>query len=151
MATPMQFGIAGALIVALCIAAIRLPKPNLASAATAPANIALFLASFLAGSAFMLAGRRAESAWHLKWQAVLALALGIEALFVGFIIARTRNGQWDEPRRFALATGAFLVYAWIGFQTDLNLHGTADLVGHSIIVAVLCATVAVIGMRIKRT
>jgi hypothetical protein len=99
----------------------------------------LFLVSFLAGSAFMLAGRRAESEWHMSWPGVVALALGIEAVFAVFVVAKTRDGTWDEPRRFALMAGAFLVYAWIGFLTDISLHGTADLVGHSIIAAILCA------------
>src|SRR4051812_33325114 len=87
MATPGQFAVTGALIVGLCIAAIRLPRPNLNPAPAAPGKIALFLASFLAGSAFMVAGRRAESLWHLSWPAVVMLAIAIEGLFVAFIIA----------------------------------------------------------------
>jgi len=67
-----------------------------------------------------------------------------------FIIGKTRNGTWDELRRFALMAGAFLVYAWIGFLTDISLHGTADLVGHSIIAAILCAALVVIGVRVEK-
>ena len=77
------------------------------------------------------------------------MALGIESLFVMFIVAKTRDGRWDELRRFALMAGAFLVYAWIGFLTDISLHGTADLIGHSIIAALLCAVLVVIGVRVK--
>jgi hypothetical protein len=46
--------------------------------------------------------------------------------------------------------GAFLVYAWIGFLTDISLHGTADLIGHSIIAALLCTALVVIGVRVKK-
>ena len=147
MATPAQFGVAGTLILALCFTAFRLRKPAVDLAPAAPHGVVLFLASFLAGSAFMLAGRRAESAWHLGWPTVVALALGILASFVVFIAAQSRNGKWDEPRRFALVAGAFMVYAWTGFQTDLALHGKADLVGHAIIAALLCAVLALIGVR----
>ena len=97
----------------------------------------------------MIAARKAESEWHLSWPAVVALELFVEALFVAFVVAQTRNGRWDEPRRFALMAGAFLVYAWIGFLTDISLHGTADLIGHSIVAALLCAVLVVIGVRVK--
>ena len=148
MATPMQLGVTGALIVGLCVIAFRLPKPKGMPARTAPGGLVLFVVSFVAGSAFMIVGRRAESVWHMSWPAVVALALGIEALFVAFVIAKTRDGAWSEPRRFALMAGAFLVYAWIGFLTDISLHGSADLVGHSIIAALLCAVLTVIGVRV---
>jgi hypothetical protein len=150
MATPMQFTVTGALILALCVAAFKMPKPQATAAAAAPHGAILFLASFLAGSAFVLTGRRAESEWHLDWPTVVALALGIAALFIAFIVAQTRQGQWDEPRRFALAAGAFMVYAWIGFQTDLALHGEADLVGHSILAALLFVVLVLIGVRANR-
>jgi hypothetical protein len=150
MATPMQFGVVGALIIGLCVTAFKLPKPKAMPAKAAPHGSVLFLVSFLAGSAFMLAGRRAESEWHMSWPGVVALALGIEAVFAVFVVAKTRDGTWDEPRRFALMAGAFLVYAWIGFLTDISLHGTADLVGHSIIAAILCAALVVIGVRVEK-
>jgi hypothetical protein len=147
MATPTQFGVTGALILVLCVTAFRLPRPDLVPATGVARGIVLGLASFVAGSSFMLAGRRAGSEWHLDWPLVVALALGIEALFLAFIFAQTRRGRWSEPRRFATAAGAFLVYAWIGFQTDLTLHGRTDLAGHSIIVALLCMVLILIGVR----
>jgi hypothetical protein len=150
MATPMQFGVLGALIVGLCEAAFKLPKPKVSPVKAAPRAVVLFLASFLAGSAFMLAGRRAETEWHLSWPAVVVLALGIQAVFVAFVVSRTRRGTWDEPRRFALMAGAFLVYAWIGFPTDMALHGKTDLAGHSVIAALMCAVLVVIGVRASR-
>jgi len=150
LATPMQFGVTGVMVLALCVAAFKLPKPTLVPAANAPHGAVLFCVSLLAGSAFMIAGRRAESEWHLGWPAVVALALGIEALFVAFIVARTRSGAWGEPRRFALVAGAFLVYAWIGYPTDMSLHGKADLVGHSIIAALMCAVLGVVGIRVRQ-
>jgi hypothetical protein len=151
MATPTQFGVVGVLIAGLGITAFRLPKPRVTPAATAPGKAALLLASLLAGSVFMMAARKAESDWHLGWPLVVALELGVEALFVMFVFAKTRDGRWDAPRRFALAAGAFLVYTWIGFLTDISLHGMADLVGHSVIAAVLCAVLVLIGMRVARS
>jgi hypothetical protein len=150
MATPAQFTVVGAMILALCAAAFLLPKRAARTARSAPHWSVLSLASFAAGTAFMLAARGAQSEWHWSWPAVVALTLGIEAIFVAFVVARTHHGPWDERRRFALATGAFLVYAWMGFQTDIALHGRADLVGHSIIVALLCGVLLWIGVRVRR-
>ena len=148
MATPMQFGVVGALIVGLCATAFKLPKPRATPATAAPGKVVLLLASLIVGSVFMMAARKAETDWHLSWPLVVALELGLETLFVMFVVANTRDGRWDERRRFALAAGAFLVYAWIGFLTDVSLHGKADLVGHSVIAAVLCAVLLLIGLRV---
>ena len=150
LASPAQWTVTGALILALCVIAIKLPKSRSVPASAAPPPLLLFGASFLAGSAFMLAGRRAESAWHLSWEAVVALSLGIEVAFAALVFAWTRGGRWDEPRRFALMAGGFLVYAWIGFETDISLHGRSDLAGHSAIAALLCAVLVTIGVRAGR-
>lgn len=150
MATPLQFSVTGALIVALCITAFKLPKPATHAAPRAPHPVVLFVASFLAGSAFMIAARRAETVWHLSWQAVVALSLFILAAFLAFVIARTRTGRWNEPRRFALMAGAFMVYAWIGFETDVSLHGRGDLVGHSILAVLMCILLVAAGVRAHR-
>jgi hypothetical protein len=151
MASPLQLGTIGALILGLCVAAVKLPKPGSAPSPRMPPVIVLLLTSFLAGSAFMLAGRRAEAAWHLGWAEVVALSLGIVAVFVLLVFAWTRGGRWDEPRRFALTAGGFLVYAWIGFETDISLHGRADLLGHSLIAALLCLVLVTIGVRVARS
>ena len=150
MATPMQFGAVGALIVALCMAAVKLPKPGSAAAKAPPDIVMLFLASFIAGSALMLTRRELESGLHLGWLLIVTLMLGIEVLFVAFVIARTRDGRWDERRRFALMAGAFLVYVWVGFETDISLHGAGDLVGHSVIAVLLCMVLAVAGVKVAR-
>jgi hypothetical protein len=150
MATPMQLGVVGVLIVALCVTAFRLPKPRVILAKTAPPRVVLLLASLVSGSIFMMAARKADAEWHLSWITVVLLEVGIVASFVVFVVAQTRKGAWDDSRRFALVAGGFLVYAWIGFLTDISLHGTGDLLGHSIIAALLCAVLAVIGMRVKQ-
>jgi hypothetical protein len=154
MATPLQFGTTGALIVALCATAIKLPmmKPTrqvATRARTAPRPVGLFLASFVAGSVFMIASRRAESVWHLGWIAAVALSLATVAFYLVFIVD-TRSGRWDESRRFAHVAGAFMVYAWLGFETDLSLHGREDLLGHSAIVAVLGGLLIAVGWRVSR-
>jgi hypothetical protein len=150
MASPLQFGIVGALILALCVVAFRLPRPESRPATSAPHPLLLTLASFVAGSVLMLASRKAQSEWHLGWPAVVALELGVMAAFVAFLIAATRDGRWSESRRFALPAGAFLVYAWIGFLTDIDLHGKDDLAGHTILAALLCIALVMIGLRVRR-
>lgn len=150
LATPAQLGVTGTLIIALCVAALKLPRPRATLAANAPHPAVLFLAGFLPGAAFMIASRRAEAAWHLGWPAVVALSLGIIAAVVSFVVATTRGGRWDERRRFALMAGAFVIYAWIGFETDVALHGRADLAGHSVIAALMCLLLVAVGIRASR-
>ncbi|HEV8444047.1 MAG TPA: hypothetical protein VGQ27_11235 [Steroidobacteraceae bacterium] len=151
IASPAQWGVTGALIVALCVVAVKLPKPEAVPSTGAPRGLVLFLTSFLAGSAYLLAGRRAEKVWHLDWLQVVALSIGVEALFVALVFAWTRGGRWDERRRFALMAGGFLVYAWIGFETDISLHGRADLAGHALLATLLCAALGLIGLRTARS
>jgi hypothetical protein len=150
VASAQQFAVTGGLIVALCVTASKLPRRRAVEAGTVPHPIVLFLASFTAGSVFMLVSRRAESAWHLGWGAALGLSLATVGLFVGLVLTWTRHGRWSESRRFALMAGAFMVYVWIGFQTDLSLHGSQDLIGHSVIAAVLVAMLAAAGWRASR-
>jgi len=150
MATPLQFGVTGAAIVALCVTAFKLPAPAADPAPAAPHPAWSFLASFVAGSAFMIAGRRAQVAWQLSWPVVVALSLGIIVLFVAYVVAHTRDGRWSEARRFALMAGALLVYAWIGFETDASLHGRADLAGHTVIAVLMCAMLVAAGVRASR-
>jgi hypothetical protein len=43
-----------------------------------------------------------------------------------------------------------VVYAWIGFETDVALHGRADLAGHSVIAALMCLLLVAVGIRASR-
>jgi hypothetical protein len=150
MATPLQFGVVGALIVALCMAASRLPKRKTTPSPSAPHAITLFFVSFVLGSVFMLIAYDAATSWHWSWPVAVASLLAIEVLFVAFVIVRRRAGAWNEAQRFALMAGALLVYVWRGFGTDLRLHGAGELVGHSILAALACVLLVVIGMRTRR-
>lgn len=150
MATPAQFGVVGALIVALCITALKLPRHK-AEPATSQPNIALlFLVSFVAGSLFMLSRSKNEHLWQLSPALVVMLLVGTAALFAAFVFAQSRNGGWDERRRFALMAGAFMVYVWIGFATDIALHGNSDLAAHSVLAVLMCALLMVVGLRANR-
>jgi uncharacterized protein YhhL (DUF1145 family) len=147
LATPMQLGVVGVLIAALCAVALRLPKRSTTPSTTAPGAIALFLVSLVAGSAFMVVDREGPSLWHWSWPVVFGLLVLIHALFVAFVFARTRDGTWSEGQRFALMAGGFMVYAWKGFGTDVTLHGRGDLLPHTVLAALMCGLLVVVGFR----
>jgi hypothetical protein len=150
MATPAQFAVVGALIIGLCGAASTLARRSVTTAAKPPGVNVLFLASFVAGSVFMLLSRKGESTWHLGATLAVALMLGIEAVLVAFVWRQTRGGAWDERRRFAFMAGAFMVYVWIGFLTDISLHGQSDIIAHSVLAALAVGLLVLVGMRFGR-
>ena len=72
---------------------------------------------------------------------------GWEVLALLLMTALTRGRTWTNTQRFALTAGAFAVYVWFGFPTDLALHGHADLPAHMILVAVMVAIAVLAGSR----
>jgi hypothetical protein len=44
----------------------------------------------------------------------------------------------------------WIVRRGIGFPTDIALHGKADLAGHSIIAALMCIVLVMIGVRVNQ-
>jgi hypothetical protein len=152
MASPAQLAGTALLIVALCAMALRLrrrsePQRGLAAPA-APRPVALFIASFIAGSLFMQLEYSAAYSWRWPWMVTVAAMLGIVCAFLAFV-RFARRGSWNISHCFSLAAGGFLVYVWKGFETDVLLHGRADLVGHTIIAAVGCALLAFVGRRVR--
>jgi hypothetical protein len=133
MASPRQFAVTGAAVAALVIAAFLMPKTASPSDRHAPNPLILFGAAFGAGSALMLVEQLAAHGWHWPWPACLIAMLLIEAAFVAFMIVMTRGRRWSDAQRCGLMSGGLLVYVWVGFVTDKDLHGTADLPAHAVI------------------
>ena len=144
LATPAQFGVTGGAILVLIIAAFTWPKRQTADESrTAPHPIVLFAVALIAGSALMLLQRGASAAKGLwPWPACVAGVVAIEAVFIAFMIVFTRNKAWTDTQRFAVMAGGLFVYIWVGFGTDVELHGATDLPAHAVIAAafvILCA------------
>jgi FtsH-binding integral membrane protein len=144
MASPLQFAATAFAIVVLCVVAARLPR-EIGKPRAALRPVAAFFASFVAGSLFMQLEYSASSQLHWPWIVTVSTQL---VLVVAFVIAMRRRG-WSAAQRFALAAGAFLVYAWKGFETDWLLHGRGDLAGHAVIAVIGCAALAFVGLRAR--
>lgn len=133
MAQPAQFAVTGLAVAALIVAAFLLPKTSPAGEQAAPHPVVLFAISFVMGSALILVDHLGARAWHWPWPACVAALLLIEALFIAFMVRFTRGRTWSDTQRSALMSGGLLVYGWAGFVTDAEMHGAADLPGHTII------------------
>lgn len=154
MASTAQLAATGLTIIALCAIAMRLTRRDetgraAPAAPPSPPNpIVLFVASLVAGSLFMQVEYSAITQLHWNWMATALVQVAIVAAFVSFIVA-SRIRTWSVSRYFALAAGAFVVYVWKGFETDLLLHGSGDLAGHSVIAVIGCALLAFVGIKVR--
>jgi len=144
MASPAQLIGTGMVVAGLIAAALLWPRFRTPpSGRPAPHPAALFALAFGAGSGVMLVEHFAGKLSGWPWQVALAILVTIEAGFVALMIVFTRGRQWREIQRFALMAGGISVYTVFGFLTDRELHGTADLVPHAILAALILALTAV--------
>ena len=153
MASPAQLAVTALVIVASCVIAMRLPRASETGRAAPsppapPRPVVLFFASLVAGSLFMQLEYSAITTLHWKWIATVLVQIAIVTAFIAFIVA-ARIRSWSASQFFALAAGAFVVYVWKGFETDLLLHGSGDLAGHSVIAVIGSTLLAVIGFKVR--
>ena len=139
MATPEQFGLTGALILALIATAFLWPKRSAPLKGQVPHPLILFSVSFAAGSSLMLIQHMAQDKWHWDWRICVFAVLSLELLFVAFMILFTRGKVWSDMQRFSLMAGGLMVYVWVGFGTDQSLHGASDFTAHAAIAALFVA------------
>ncbi|MEV1027033.1 DUF998 domain-containing protein [Streptomyces sp. NPDC050264] len=133
-----------AVVVLLAIAAFRIRPPVPGRAArSAPRPVLVGTAAFLLTSVFMLV---LLPSW---WGVAAAVAVAAVALALG--VCWSRRPGWGLPQEFALAAGATLTYAWIGFgQTpDAGSSGTVNLVGHVVLAVAAVALLYVAGRRVR--
>ncbi|MBW8734284.1 MAG: hypothetical protein JF571_08270, partial [Asticcacaulis sp.] len=88
---------------------------------------------------------------HWPWTTCVAGLVVWEALFVAFMAAFTLGRSWTPVQRFALMAGGLMVYAWVGFLTDMQLHGAADLPAHTVIAAAFVLLCGLAGWRALRS
>jgi hypothetical protein len=150
MATPAQ--IIGVLIIvaALVTAALLWPKPAAPTRGQAPHPAVLFLMSFVPGSLFVASEYYGRGVLHVTWPGAVALLAGCEVLALALMVVLTRGRAWTGAQRFALMAGAFAVYVWFGFPTDIALHSRGDLPAHMVLVAVMLVIAAIAGVKAVR-
>ena len=154
MAAPAQ--IVGVLVIVAALIAAGLAWPQgtersaPATAGKAPHPLVLALVSFVPGSLFVATEYYGIRWLHTPWPGAVALMGGCELLALALMVALTRRRTWTNAQRFALMAGAFGVYVWFGFPTDLALHGRDDLPAHAILVAVMLGVAVIAGVKAIR-
>jgi hypothetical protein len=148
MASPGQFICTGVIVALLIAAAIAWPSYRKAPTGRLTLHpAALFALAFGGGSGVMLVEHFSSAMRGWPWQVAFAVLLTVEAMFVGVMVVLTRGRRWRDSQRFALMAGGLGVYVVFGFLTDRELHGTADLAPHSLVVALVLVLGAVAARR----
>ena len=147
MASPPQLIGNGTIVTALIIAALVWPKPREGTGRSAPHPLALFGMALLSGSGLMMVEHFGPTLAHWPWTAGVALLLACEVAFVGFMAVFTFGRTWTAVQRFAVMAGGLLVYVWVGFLTDMELHGRTDLQAHIGIAVAFVLLCGVAGWR----
>ena len=150
MAAPAQIICVLVIVAALVTAGLAWPKPPSATEGKAPHPMVLFLMSFVPGSLFVATEYYGIHWLRTPWPGAVALMGGWELLALALMVVLTRGRAWTNAQRFALMIGAFGVYVWFGFPTDLVLHGRADLPAHIVLVAVMAVIAVVAGVKAIR-
>ncbi len=150
MASAPQLIGTGLIVAALIVAALVWPKPGNNAARPAPHPLVLFGAAISSGSGLMLVEHFGPALAHWPWIAGVALMVACEVAFVGFMAGLTLGRSWTAVQRFAVMAGGLLVYVWVGFLTDMELHGKADLQAHIGIAAAFVLLCGVAGWRAVR-
>ncbi|POM25279.1 hypothetical protein BTM25_39230 [Actinomadura rubteroloni] len=116
-------------IVALIVAAFRVRPAPPHAGRTAPRPLLAGTASLALTAAFMAV---LQPSW---WGVAAALSLAATAAALGVHWSRAHG--WDRRHTFAVAAGATLTYAGVGFTQppDSGSSGTVNLIGHIVFAA----------------
>ncbi|MFI9202332.1 DUF998 domain-containing protein [Streptomyces sp. NPDC053048] len=149
VATPWQLGGTALAVVALVVAAFRLP-PARPRAGAAPAPWAAGAGALVAGSLFLV------TEFLPGWWG-FAVAVGLTAVAVAWGTRWSRRADWGPRHRLALASGALLAYAWTGFvtQPESAPKQAADYVANAVlatgaVLLIQCARRRVAGRKRNR-
>ena len=144
IASPAQFAVSAAVVVAVAALAFLLPKPRISRATSGtPRPWAVGALALAAGSIFLVIPR----AWN--WWAVAAY-LALDAIVVGATGFWCSRCGWDGRHRLALAGGAALAYAWHAFiqMPVAGGAGVGDRVGNAVLAL---GTLALIAVAVRGT
>jgi hypothetical protein len=144
--------LAGALVVAVVVAAaaLRLPRrlPD-AAAGAAPDPRLVGAASLVASSLFMGVHQLCSALPNLPGIVPIAVTVAIALVMLGLALRWSGSGTRGDGHRLALAAGAVLTYAWNGFLT-IPLGDHLDVAGQVAVVALALGLLAALAVRARR-
>ncbi len=147
VASPAQLAASVIGIAILTVIAFALPRTRPKSPGPAPSPWIVGIVGLVATSGF--AQFYGLSLRHGPWQVAaggMALAL---ILLLGFAFVAGRRSGWEPMHTYALAAGALLTTCWMGFFTEIALHGPATLPAHTVLAAVMVALLVVGGFKVR--
>lgn len=147
MASPVQLGGAAIAIVLLIALAFLWPAQRQKVEGRAPNPWLVGVLAFAAGSAFELLYGQGANVFHWPWQPVAGCMLAIEAAMLLFGLIAGRRSGWSSRHVFAMAAGAVLVYGWLGFPTEITLHGLGMIWAHAVLAAAILGLLAFAGLH----
>jgi hypothetical protein len=83
----------------------------------------------------------------------VAIAIALIAAMTVVITRWSRREGWTAAHRFALAAGASLTYAWLGFVVlpFNDAASTVNLIGQAVLVLAAIALLTGVGRQVRRT
>jgi hypothetical protein len=111
-----------------------------------PPAVSTFLVCLACGAVHKAAYAAGQSlGW--PWPATTTCTLLADTALLAWIAFATNGRAWRTLDTWAAAMAGLLVYAGLGYQTLHTQHLDADLVGHSVLVALLLGLGAAAGVR----
>lgn len=136
------------ILVAAAAAFLVFPRQKRTNAEAARAPVApmiVAVATFLGGSAFVLANSQGKA--HLPWPATTLLELAVAGALIAFFAWANDGRRWTAAQSWAAATGGMLCYVWLGYSVDRGLHGPGHALSHSTFVVAALMIAAWAGLR----
>lgn len=123
IASPTQLATSAAIVIALVILAVTMPRRSSATTQhrTAPSPWIVGAATLICAGAFQVTGHTDDAAISFVGMVVSLVALAVA------ISWWSRSTDWTAPHRFAVAAGLVLTYTWRAFFAGYG-HSTTELV-----------------------
>ncbi|MGA7674726.1 MAG: hypothetical protein WCA78_06720 [Rhizomicrobium sp.] len=145
-ASPAQIAASVIGIVILAAGAFALPRARPKPAGPAPSPWIVGIVGFIATFAFVLL--YGQGVRHWPWAAAGGMAL-VLVLLLAFASGASRRTGWKPMHTYALAAGALLTTCWLGFFTEIALHGHSMLWAHAVLAAVVVALLVLAGFKTR--
>jgi len=150
-ASATQITVCAVIILGLIGVGARSRRPHaVATTAQRSRPVAIGIVSFVAGSLFIELFWLGPSVFHWPGDVTALAELALDGLAL-FLLLRLGSKPWTNLEVWSATTGGLLVYVWHGYRIYQALHPGEALIGHTVIVLVICAIQAVAWFRVAHS